>query len=172
MEDDLDLIIDNGDKPLFDGKRPVFVTVLCILTFVGAGFGIISGIIGLFTMGAMEELTSSITDMDEAFETEIGMDFQNMYRWSKIAQILALVGSVLCLAGALFMWHLKKSGFFIYVLGQVLPIIGTFLTMNSMFSGAGMFGGFAGFGYIMTFLAMIFPLAFIVMYALNLKYMK
>ena len=79
MEDDLDLIIDNGDKRSYEGKRPVFLTVLCILTFVGAGFSIISGLFGMLAMGAMENMTSSFADMDADIASEMGMDFQNMY---------------------------------------------------------------------------------------------
>ena len=126
MEEDLDLIIDNEDKRLFEGKRPVFLTVLCILTFIGAGYGVISGLIGIYTMGAMEDLRTSLLTPEAFGGDDFGMDLENMYRWSKIAQLLALAGSIFCLGGALFMWNLKKFGYFIYVLGQILPIVGAF----------------------------------------------
>jgi hypothetical protein len=116
----------------------------------------------------MGQLETSMNEMNKVFDdTNLGMDFGNSYRWMKISYVLNLVGSLLCLAGALFMWKLKKIGFYIYIVGQVLPIIGSFMTMNSIKLGA-----FAGFGIIASIIGMMFPIAFIIMYGLNLKHMK
>lgn len=156
--EDLDLL---DDKVQTESKRPVFLTVLCILTFVGAGFGIIAALIGMLAFGTLEDSTAELNDLGGP------VDFGNAYRWMKISYLLSLAGSVLCLVGALFMWRLKKFGFFIYVPGQVLPLIGSFLTVNSMFGG----GILAGFGMITIVFSALFPLAFIIMYGLNLKYM-
>lgn len=167
MEEDLDLIIDNDDKKSYEGKRPQFLTVLCILTYVGSGLAIFAGIIGILMMGAMETLTSNLSDMSDLSNTT-GPDLENMYRWTKISQILALIGAVLCLVGALVMWNLKKNGFYIYVFGQIIPLIGSFMTMNSVFSSS----PFAGFGVFAMIIGSMFPLAFIIMYGINLKHME
>mgnify|MGYP000114622922 CR=1 FL=1 len=54
-----------------------------------------------------------MNEMNKVFDdTNLGMDFGNSYRWMKISYVLNLVGSLLCLAGALFMWKLKKIGFY------------------------------------------------------------
>jgi hypothetical protein len=165
MNKEIDLL----DKEIIDTEapkqRPVFVTVLCILTFCGAGITIFSSLFSILTMGQLE---TSMNEMNKVFDdTNLGMDFGNSYRWMKISYVLNLVGSLLCLAGALFMWKLKKIGFYIYIVGQVLPIIGSFMTMNSIKLGA-----FAGFGIIASIIGMMFPIAFIIMYGLNLKHMK
>ncbi len=165
MNKDIDLL----DKEIIDtappAQRPVFITVLCILTFSGAGLTIITSLFSIFTMGQLE---TSMNNMNEAFgDSDIGMDFGNSYRWMKLSYVLNLVGSLLCLAGALFMWKLKRLGFYIYIVGQLLPIIGSFMTMNSIKMGA-----FASLGIIATIIGMMFPIAFIIMYGLNLKHMK
>ena len=47
----LDLEISENTGPK---QRPVFITVLCILTFVGAGLAIISSLFSMLTMGHIE----------------------------------------------------------------------------------------------------------------------
>lgn len=165
MNEEINLLDREINEGAVKKERPVFLTVLCILTFCGAGLAIVSSLFSMLTMGQLE---SSMREMNDVFtDSNIGMDFGNSYRWMKISYVLTLVGSLLCLVGALFMWRLKKIGFFIYVVGQILPLIGSFLTMNSINMGL-----FAGFGMIMTILGMMFPIAFVIMYGLNLKHMK
>ena len=164
MEIEEELLLDDNqdEKPQ---QRPPFLTVLCILTYVGAGFGIIGGLIGLIAMSATSETYESLSEFGDP---SISEPFENAMRWSKISQLLALLGSALCLIGALFMWRLKKIGYYIYIPGQILPLIGSFMTMNS-FAGGTLF---AGFGMVAIGISFIFPLAFIIMYGVNLKYMK
>lgn len=165
MNEEINLLDEEINNDAGTKTIPVFLKVLCILTFVGAGIGILSSLGSIFTMGKLEE---NMRVMDETFSnSDIGVDFGNSYRWTKISYILNLIGSLLCLTGALIMWRLRKYGYYIYIFGQVLPLIASFMLMNSMFSGA-----FGGLTIIMTFFGMIFPIAFIIMYGLNLKHMR
>lgn len=165
MSEEINLLDEEINNDAGPKTIPVFLKVLCILTFVGAGIGILSSLGSVFTMGKLEE---NMRVMDEAFSnSDIGVDFGNSYRWTKISYILNLIGSLLCLAGALIMWKLRKYGYYIYIFGQVLPLIASFMVMNSMFSGV-----FGGFTIVMTFFGMLFPIAFIIMYGLNLKHMR
>lgn len=150
---------------------PTFLKVLCILTFVGAGFGIIGA---LYSM-AMHEFTMSM--MDKSFASGEGNPFlpknstymETLQKWGMVSYAMNLVGSLLCLLGAIIMWKLKKSGFYIYVLGQIIPFIAAYGLLGGMTSGGGMFAGLVLIGQI---IGAIFPIAFIVMYAVNLKHMK
>ena len=164
MNQEIDLL----DKEIKSGtqlSRPVFLTVLCILTFVGAGVGVISSIYSMSTLGQLEE---SMALMNNTFtDSGIPFDFGDSYKWLKISYVLNLFGAILCLVGALIMWNFKKIGFYFYIVGQVAPLIGGFLTMNSMLKGS-----LVGFGMIAMIFSMIFPIAFIIMYGLNLKHMK
>ena len=36
-------------------RRPVFLTVLCILTFIGSGWGVLSNLFSIFTADALNE---------------------------------------------------------------------------------------------------------------------
>ena len=96
---------ENLDTASVNGQgRPTFLTVLCILTFVGSGLGILSGLFGLLGLSFLSSMSSSL---------EGGM------LWA----LIALVSSVLCLFGAIQMWGLKKIGFSLYLVGSILAII-------------------------------------------------
>lgn len=165
MNEEINLLDEEITSNTGVSQMPVFLKVLCILTFVGAGITILSSLFSIFTMGQLEQ---SMKLMDDAFsDAQLGVDFGNSYRWTKISYFLNLFGSLMCLAGALFMWRLKKFGFYIYIVGQILPLIGSFMTINSMLKGV-----LASFGMIAMIFGMLFPIAFIIMYGLNLKHMK
>ena len=124
---------DSGAK-----KRPVFITVLAILTFVGAGFGVISGLGQLSIDGGLGGST--------------------------------IIANLLCIVGAIMMMKLKKVGFYLYVVGQLTPIIYVFAVLGGLeaMSVPGLGSAVAA----VTAIVLIVPIAFIVMYALNLKHMK
>ena len=99
-----------------EAKRPTFLTVLCILTFIGSGLGVLGGILGL--------LGSSVL---ATFAPAGG---------TVLVSVLSLLASVLCLFGAIQMWGLKKMGFMLYLGGSVLSLIVGI--MNAMTVGAAM----------------------------------
>lgn len=102
------------DTPVGAAKRPTFLTVLCILTFVGSGLGILGGFLGLIGTSALGMFAPQGTI---------------------IVQIIGLAAALLCLFGAIKMWGLFKQGFLIYVLGSLLSIVGSVvsaLSINSM----------------------------------------
>lgn len=144
---------------------PTFLKVLCILTFVGAGIGVLSGIYSLF----MNNFAIRTLESSPVF-TNMGEYVTLMKKWGMLLALLNLLGAVFCLVGALVMWKLKKVGFYIYVLGQILPFIGLYGLMGGMTPNMG--GIMSGFMLIGQVAGFIFPLAFIIMYGVNLKHMK
>jgi hypothetical protein len=165
--------LDNSNLQFKD--RPTFLTVLCILTFVGAGIGFLGAVYGLATIQStiaqLEQSRDSLSELGASF----GDGFNDMLtsqievtkKYGLISAILNTVGNGLCLLGAYWMWSLKKNGFYVYNIGQILPLIASFGLMGGM--DLGMFAGLAVGAMIVG--AMI-PVAFIVMYGLNLKHMK
>ena len=115
--------------------RPAFLTVLCILSYIGCGLAIISSLLQLST--------------------------------SILIAVLSLAASLICLLGVIQMWKLKKMGFYIYLVGEIAPLVITFATIGfaSMFSFEG------GIMALMTAFMSIFPILFIILYAINLKHM-
>jgi hypothetical protein len=158
-------------------KRPVFLMVLCILTFVGSGIGLISGITGYFTAGntekQMEEIKSKLNEMDS-----IGMNKENKATQKIISlsqkfskgitkeaqqktSLSNIFSSILCLLGALLMWGYSKKGFYVYILGTIIGIAAP-LVFYGVSNFMGMFTAF--------FVALI-GIVFVILYGVNYKHL-
>ncbi len=167
------------ETQLLPKKRSTFITVLCILTFVGSGWGIIDGIMDYVAADKVGQATEMIKDqMDDAKDQiEVSEDMpestknfmENMMsgvmesitpdniRKSAIVNILA---SLLCLFGAYLMWNLNKKGFFIYLAGTLLAAIGMALVFSGLI-GMVAAGGTGFLGLVMC-----------ILYGVNLKDMN
>ncbi len=169
MTDVLDQSYEQGPA-----KRPVFITVLCILTFVSCGLSFMSSVYGLATadkseeaLRAMSRLQQNDDNVPELFGN-MGEGIAKMAEWTTTSQYLSLGNVLICLAGALLMWRLRKVGYFIYIFGQILPFIALYgmyaAVQNVPFLGITML--------ISSIVTAIFAIAFIIMYGVNLKHMR
>lgn len=151
-------------------QRPEFLKVLCILTFIGCGIGIVFSIVGFIAaqaagvmMGMADGMAegmsgsdmSSIPGMEEAMETtNVAM------KYAYVLLGVGIAGALLCLVGALQMWKMKKNGFYIYVVGELVPPV-----LSTVLMGMSAMG-------LLGVLSLIIPIGFTVMYALNLKHLS
>lgn len=154
-------------------KRPTFLTVICILSFIGLGWAILSNLWGLlFRKGveavsglaeegfseAMSEIETEAPEMGGFMESIFGGTMKAMEHYGTITAV-TLICSIIALIGVIMMWRLKKVGFYLYTGAKVIIIVLPIVLIG------GVIGGFAMFGAI-------FPIAFIIMYAVNLKAME
>lgn len=147
-------------------KRPTFLTVLCILTFVGSAIALLMSVYGYFTAERSAAMfDTSMGNMQEA--DHLGMIAQTQLATQKEAEnalpilIIGIITSLLCLFGAMQMWKQLKRGFYIYCVGEIIAPV------SKLFLGAGTMIELAGMG-----LGLLVAMAFIIMYAVNLKHMK
>jgi len=76
--------------------------------------------------------------------------------------VVGIIGSIACIVGAIWMRKLKKDGFYVYVAGEILPLIAGFILM-----------GTAQFtGVVSVIMGVGIPVVFIILYAMHLKYLK
>lgn len=101
------------DATTSGGKRPGFLSALCILTFIGSGLGLLGAIFGL-----------------------VGASFISWFapQGTIIVQIIALLAAALCLFGAVKMWGLHKQGFMLYLVGCILSIAGSVVSAMTVSS--------------------------------------
>jgi len=130
-------------KPQEEG-RPTFLTVLCILTFIGSGLTALLLLIGLVAAGAASGVLSSIPGMGD------------MAGFGSGYFVVVLVLALSSLYGAIMMWKLKKMGFYLYSGANVIALFIPMIMAS---------GKFSFFGLFITAL-------FIILYGLNLKYLK
>ena len=138
-------------------KRPVFLTVLCILSFVFAGLGILGYITIIGAMGMVATVASGVEGMEgmegmEGLSSAMASGPSAGMTWAYL--IVGFLTTIVGLFGVIKMWKLQKSGFMMYVGASVVSMI-----MGIVYSGFGIFG-------------LIFPILFIVLYGLNLKHLK
>ena len=153
-----------------DGERPSLpsgLNVLTILTFIGSALAIIMSI---WTYINAEKSYKSLVDAQDKMESAPAfvknMMGPKMLEMSKRSMenkmpimLLGIVAAALCIYGAIEMRKLKKQGYILWVVGEILPIVA-----GLIFIGAGIFGGFA-------LVAMIFPIIFIILYSVQKKYL-
>ena len=124
-------------------KRPVLLTVLCILTYIGSGLGILGGLLMVIGAGGALSFLGRIPGFGGG---------GGLMSYSIVSLLLAVV----LLFSAIQMWKLKKLGFYLYatvkVIGFILPIVWLGLPFNIV--------------------SLIIIAVFIVLYGLNLKAMS
>ena len=144
-------------------KRPQFLTVLCILSFIGCALAFFGAIWGFFSIKASSAVLENMGNVQgDSFGMMSGMQ-ETMIKAVENAVpnlIIGIVCSLLCLYGAIQMWQLKKIGFFIYSAGEIVPAIAGFLL-----GGGGLIGG------VGAIIGLLLAIVWIVLYAVNLKHM-
>ncbi len=98
-------------------QRPGLLTVICILTFVGSGMNVISSLVIFFFFDAFKIVAASLVKSFNIPEMEMLIEGPSIFF---AASALIYAGAI---TGALLMWQLRKLGFHIYTVSQILLVI-------------------------------------------------
>ncbi len=154
---------EHGEK-----KLPSTLNVLTILTFIANGLGIISAFWSFAraqanydTMVSTQDKLDSAPDWARKMAGPHPVETARAMLDNKVpVLIITLLACFLCFYGALQMRKLKKMGFSLYILGDIIPYtIGIFIG----------FDVFTSFGYIF---AILITIVFVILYATQLKHLK
>lgn len=156
--------------PVEKPKLPSGLNVLTILTFIGCGIGFLSMAYNFVNAkSGLEKMEAAINSPDfdkmpEFAKKMMSPEALEMARKSYENRIpltlIALVGIVLCLVGALQMRKLKAQGYMLYVIGEILPLIGYLI-----FVGVASLTGFMGI------ISVCIVLLFVILYTAQRKYL-
>jgi hypothetical protein len=149
MDNDID-VLDELEVSLTP-KRSNFLTVLCILTWIGSGGAILY-------YGYEYALMTQFTH-------NLGLSGATKLSWITIILFVSALTPLLTLAGSILMWRLRKWGFYIYVAGQAIPAILSFYVAIGV-------NGVRGPSLIFAILWCVIPIGFVVMYALNFRNLR
>lgn len=143
------------------------LNVITILTIIASFIELPRAIIGFFTAEADYERLNKLMsagDLQKAPQfvrglvNEKSLHIAEKMMENKVPMMIAfLIGAVLCLVGAFAMRKLKKEGYFLWMIGEILPIAAT-----AIFIGTDAFSG-------LSLIAYIFPILFIVLYTVHRK---
>lgn len=154
MNYNLDYNTENETQNQFiqSNKRPVLLTILCILTFIASGFSALSNISWAILYDTFSEilLTNESPLVQQMADTILATNRSLFF-----VDFILYIGSV---AGALLMFNLKKIGFHIYTVSNILLV----LTPAFFVEGQG----------INFYSLVLITMPFIVLYAVHLKFMK
>jgi len=156
--------LDEQGKP----RIPSGLNTLTILTFIGCGIGLLFILVtpwlNNFFLEMMDkaqtsgaELTAKqLKDMEDG-RAVIALTQANMVP----IIVIGLIGIVLCLTGAIWMRKLKKDGYWIYLGGELFPVVGNFIILGTaQYTNA--VGIIIGVGI---------PLLFVILYTLQRKHL-
>lgn len=151
------------------GKLPSMINVLTILTFIGCAIALYFQYYGFaHAQESYDMVVASQEKMDQVpafFKSMMGSDPIGVARRTLDNKtpilLLGLIATGLCIYGAIEMRKLKKTGFWIYSIGEILPLISTCI-----------FVGTASFTPVTLVFTLLFIALFIVLYGTQLKYMK
>ena len=155
--------------------RPTFLTVVCIISFVGLGWGIINNLSTLAFSSGNNFMYSMVQDNLEmalseahasdpataAFLEKIFDSVMKLIEKLPLFATLGLVCSLIALAGVIMMWNLKKIGFYLYTAAKVIMLFIPVILIGFNFMSA-----------MISISMMIGAALFITLYGLNLKAMK
>ncbi len=136
--------IDENKKP----ERPVLITVLLILTFIGSGMSAFSF---LFVSMSHDEVMNIIKEYYSDFPgVEVILTAKKSYF------TIGFVLYTISIMGAIMMWKMRKTGFHLYTASQIFLIILPLTTIPN---------------YQFSFLPLLVTAAFIFAYSTNLRQM-
>lgn len=150
-------------------KLPAGLNVLTILTLVWCAYELYSNISNFFKgEKALKELNEARDKMGpEApawVRNMLGQDMVTIAEKSienKVPLlIIGLVAVALCVYGAIEMRKLKKQGYLLWLIGELLPIVSAIIFIGGVF-----FKSFIAF-------FLIFPVIFIILYTLQRKHLR
>lgn len=176
MEEDFS--IDNEFLNTPTNKKPQFVVVLCILTFVGAGLAVIGNVYNGATYNMQVKSYEMIQTMQNSIATKNIKPFKLMFGnfeelknaiyWNSMLNWVKFVLHIPIILGAIYMLKLKRKGFYMYTIGSALILI-TNIILCMKVSGI----GFMSFSYMVyPIIGLVGTIAFMIMYSINLKHLN
>ena len=143
-------------------KLPSGLNILTILTYIACGLGMLSAIYSYFTVckSAEKLANQELPEIGGAFgkfmDASVEMA-QKSCENNMLVTLITVVGLVLCFVGAMMMRNLKKQGFILYIIGEIVPPVALLILL-------GMNGMMAIFGFSI-------PIIFVILYATQRKYL-
>jgi len=145
---------------------------LTILTFIGSGIGALGSIWQFINadkgVEALEKVVNDpdtfnkLPDFAKKFYSPEAIEAARVAASNKFPLFLvAIIGIALCVFGAIQMRKLKQQGYYLWLIGEIFPVIGSFIFLGK----ASMAGG------VMVYVIYGILLLFIILYTLQRKYL-
>lgn len=139
-------------------QRPQFLKVLCIISYVFSGIGALMLAAGYFGMSYMKkQIEAGTIDVEQMGDSANIQKAMDMLPHMNLIFGVGFLTLIISLVGVIMMWKLMKTGFYVYLMAQVVGTVAPILVMGTE--------QISWFGIILGFV-------FTVLFAMNLKHMK
>ncbi|MDP2236822.1 MAG: hypothetical protein Q8J88_10345 [Bacteroidales bacterium] len=98
-------------------KRPVLLTTLCILSFIGSGMASLSNIFIYFNHDVL------LRTIEEGILSDMGFDLSIMLKVEPAYFLISGLLNIISFTGVRHMWRLRRAGFHLYAISQLLMLI-------------------------------------------------
>lgn len=149
--------------------RPLFITILCAITFIGSIAGIIINSRGYINAESeVVRITSgkTKTQLKHLFSPGSVVSSEparipnlNVENYRKFS-IGCIASSILCLVGTILIFKLKRTGFYSFTLGTFFNLITHFLLFGDNLAEMGF-----------SIIAALTAFVFVILFGMNLKYL-
>lgn len=133
-------------------KRPTYLSVLCILTFISTGIGCVTSLL----TPPLADMMTEFIKISPAYDETLMAEIIRILHAGWVYYLTTFVLTLLSLIGAILMWNLKKIGFHFYALSNLALLFVPTLILGITISWFGIF----------------FSAGFIGLYAFHLKFMS
>lgn len=151
-----------------EDKLPTGLKVLTILTFIGCAYDLYQVISSFLknnaaTLREFDKAQEQIKDAPAWVKNFTGPAMRELLQQSMDNKvpllIIGLLAVGLCIFGAIEMRKLKKQGYYLWLIGEILPFISVAIFVPAFYQ---------------TFLKffLIVPIIFIILYSVQVKYLK
>ena len=173
MENNLILEENSIEKP----KRSQFLTVLCILSFVMCGLKLLTSVYSVYqnSPANMQKSIEQVRDINPemADQLENNMIEMETNTYLKLSPYFEIIYTLLSFFAVLMMWNLKKNGFYMYSIVEIIPYISLFFVSTKSISIPGLSSSSASsIMVISTFVMILIDVIFVYLYFRNLKNMN
>jgi hypothetical protein len=141
---------------------PTGINVLTILTFIGCGIAFIGTCWQLAFakkgLDAMEQMINSSkydempSMLKKMYSPEALEVARKQYENRIPLALIGIVALVLCVLGAMQMRKLRMQGYYLYLIGEFLPIVGLLIFVG--------IGAISGFGILIVVFALLFAILY------------
>lgn len=169
---DMNALDDFSEK----SHRPIFLSILCIMTFVVSGYHLIMAIVGFFSdksfdpeqwQSISEQMGEAMARSDATSQEMVARIMESVQRIMRLSveksstlATAAVAASGLSILGAYLMFKLKQVGYYVYILAKVIGVLIPLIVFGVNIATILIYGFVAVIGVL-----------FIILYGINRKYM-
>jgi hypothetical protein len=152
--------------------RPTFLTILCVLTFLWNAYKFYGAIPNVFTpekvAASKEQANEMMADIMSKYlsDKELEEVEKSQHETDKLFSeknlvttgVASIISAVLLILGGVWMWGLRKKGFYVYIAGNAIGVLAPIIIIGGTI------------GWSIGIASLINAALFTGLYAMHLKY--